>query len=521
MERAIDERAPHARARGRAVKRVLLALGIGAALCGGAELAVRWLVFGRGDLARRLGKDLRRPGVWSDPLEDDYWKLQYLIRDRGRARASQMADEELGWAPPPVDLEAVRAELGGRRLVVLYGDSYARCLTTPEECWQGLLERSPLGQRFGLLNLGVAGYSLGQTYLLLRRSLDELAELDPLVAIGIYLDEDLDRCTLSIHRLPQPRFRVEEGELVEPGPVLVDLEEFVEANPPSFRSFAWRLVERRLLPRAWSGPAERQAAALEEKRALARALVAAIQELLEARGVEHFFVLFHGEQTLRGASWQEDLLQELFRERGLRFVSSRWPLAAAPPPSERYFGGHPRLAGHYNAEGNRVVFRCLEDALLGRFAGHGGEPPPAGRSLLELFEPAACTLRGAGALASPGRGLHGPFEAAEDETRLVLRPGAGGPTVVRFDLGGRFRSLRALAKAGGGERSDGAPRAVELLLRIDGRLAERVRIEPGAAARPLEVDLLLARELELVAALDGSEAPRAEDWIYLASPTLD
>ena len=106
--------------------------------------------------------------------------------------------------------------------MLLFGDSFCECATPPEECWQGLLERSPLGPRFALVNYGTGGYGLDQVLLLARRVLDRWRGRDPLVVVGILVDDDLDRDALALRNFPKPRFRLADG-VPQQGPAMTPL----------------------------------------------------------------------------------------------------------------------------------------------------------------------------------------------------------------------------------------------------------------------------------------------------------
>src|SRR5688572_29432308 len=179
-------RAPRARSRPRRAL-VALALGLVAALVS-SELALRFLLFHDSELALRLGKDLRRIEHFGNIQSDEeMWKLQWAFSDRGGAEPNPSADPTVGWRgtllpgflhPQGDDLDRT---LAGRRLVLLFGDSFALCNTPANQCFQRLLADSDLGSRFLLLNCGVGGYGLDQTHLLIRQVVPNYARYDPLI----------------------------------------------------------------------------------------------------------------------------------------------------------------------------------------------------------------------------------------------------------------------------------------------------------------------------------------------------
>ena len=157
------------------------------------ELCLRALLFhdipGCGQLEARL----RDAPSYFQRFEQGYWTS--LVRFSKKAREDPIPgyDPLLGWRGRGLaaDTYAHPQEewLGDRRPVLLYGDSFAQCTTPEKDCFQGLLARSELNRTHGLLNYGLGGYGIDQTYLLLRASLDRFAERDPIVVVSVMVDD--------------------------------------------------------------------------------------------------------------------------------------------------------------------------------------------------------------------------------------------------------------------------------------------------------------------------------------------
>jgi hypothetical protein len=345
-----------------------------------AEGALRFLVFSDGDFARRYGWRIRHAWAFTSRVSGrDYFALRAELSGPVAARSAPFPDPLLGWRDAEFASDfSHRGEgsLAGRRPVLLFGDSYARCVTPPEDCWQGLLEASDLSGQYRLLNYGSGGYGLDQIYLLLERSIDRFRERDPIVVVGIVVDDDLDRTYLALREYPKPWFSVEGERLVYHPPEGSSAREYLERHPLDIRSYLWRWLlhgarvfgDRASV--AWTDEADH----VEVKQEICRRLVIEIQRELEERGLRYFFVLFHGPEALesRGSySWQEPFLQALLRERRIPYVSSRrWLLAdaarTASDPRDYYYQSMPRY-GHYTPAANRAVFECLRRGLAGEF----------------------------------------------------------------------------------------------------------------------------------------------------------
>src|SRR5690606_21886828 len=178
------------------------------------------------------GWRLRRAGIYADAQsDDDYWKLEHGLRRPGERDSFVHRDAKLGWLDPrlaPGSYAHVgEGDLRGRRPVLLYGDSFAACTTAAADCWEGLLERDPeLGATHVLLNHGTAAFGLDQILLLVRASLPRWRGRDPLVVVGIFVEDALDRSLLAFRGCPKPRFELDaDGRLVERAVEDVPIEE--------------------------------------------------------------------------------------------------------------------------------------------------------------------------------------------------------------------------------------------------------------------------------------------------------
>jgi hypothetical protein len=354
--------------RARKLPAVLLGLVAGALVI---EVGLRVMLFAE------LGPlGLRRPWLYCHRYENDYWTLQQRWRNDPGPVPEGLFDAELGWLPMYVERGTMRhkevRDLCGRRPVLLYGDSYARCNTGREDCFETLLAQSDLGAQLALLNYGVRGYGLDQAWLLLDRSLDAHLEDDPIVVVGIYLDEDLDRSLLDIRGWPKPRMRVSDGELVRPAAPIAPLAEYLDEHPARIPSYALRYLVygSGLAPDAlrswWSDAGARR----REGVALTRALLDAIRARLEAQNVTWFVLLFHGEPRIHAGEppdWREDCVLDWLRESGVPHVSSRLALEADGRERGDYYGDYGQLREHLNPLGNRIVFGALRRGVEGDY----------------------------------------------------------------------------------------------------------------------------------------------------------
>lgn len=357
--------------------------GLGAIVASiGGELLIRVALFHPGVSLGRLGEGLRRPQRYSDGnYEDDYWKLTWLQARPAAQDAGPGADPVLGWTGPLIEpgtcAHSQEAAVGERKLVLLFGDSFAYGVGKNPDRFQSILERSDLGREYALLNYGVGGYGLDQIYLLMKRALDRFEGRDPIVIVSMLIEGDLERSVLSFRSWPKPRLELADGELRSRGPVEPSASQYIEEHPIAIRSYLWRLFLNHRSAfladarKRWRG----EEAIDAEKQRLNRRILEEIERELARRKLRHFFLVFHIE---RGAlakwerfAWQEDLLHDVCAELGVPLVDTRPYLSFAsdgePGRCAQLYGHGEPLNGHHNGLGNRVCFEAIRQGLSGDF----------------------------------------------------------------------------------------------------------------------------------------------------------
>jgi hypothetical protein len=527
--------------------RIALSLALGVVLsCITAELVLRYLVYHPEASLGGLGEHVRVPQDYGDmSSDDDTWKLQFMWVDPAHAVGNQNPDPLVGWTnhlvAPGTYEHAELASLNGRTPVLFYGDSFAQCNTSADECFQSLLERSDLADRYRLLNFGVGGYGFDQIYLLLAHSIDRYAALDPVVIVSLLLEDDLDRSLLTFRGWPKPRLQLVDGVPTPTAPVVTDPHEYLRLNPIAFPSFLWRFLLFKEMPalsglqKLLRGDTHRVA----EKRELNRAILAAIERLLAERRLRHFVLLFHVDVAslapVAKCDWQEPLVVDTCRELSIPLVDTRPYLAAAAKTLKcdawRFYGRHGVLNGHLNALGNAIAFEAIRQGLRGDFAApdiaHLERWLASGDVSVMDAAPQPMDILGRSALVSSQSGANCVrIDRATDPTDpsggseecLFVHGGDARPTIATIALDGatqRFSAFASVVERPGAPCTD-AP--LELEVRVDGKTAWHAAVARGTRVS-IEIDLAGARELALVAGARG--IPSGCAWLRLAHPRIE
>lgn len=493
-----------------------LFLGLGALV---AEAGLRFLMFG----PTSLGEGLRTASKFADHhRSDDYWRLHYRWVGGAEPVPERFFDAELGWISSRIDPETFRIlhepELGDRRRVLLYGSSHVACNTSNKECFESLVRTSEVSKDYLLSNYGVPGFGLDQTWMMIRRTLPLYADEDPIVILGIQVDEDLERCTRAIMKWPKPRFELVDGVLRGPEHGVPTLSEALGAGFDTTSFLAAGIVHgmRGVSPRTYrwlSGEGSHR----RKVEALTRGLLEAATSELDARGIEYFVMLFHNIETVKvdgNRSWRDALVHRALSDSRIPYVSGKRALRECAEWSRRplgfFYGSEGDLAGHPNREGNRALVMAIIEGLEGRFEPWGEFAPVRGPQLL------SDAPEGSPSRVYFERGkrkdLRGPSEVQRVMLEFDEEPGGDvHPVRFRWPLGNRAHEFRARMS-----RPRGCPGESTVWIRElegDGARAEFV-LSPGQEFVDLSVDLRGKGALTLEAV--ASRGTR----VYLARPAF-
>ncbi|MCP4658268.1 MAG: SGNH/GDSL hydrolase family protein [bacterium] len=321
---------------------------------------------------------LRKPIHYASPIcGDDYHKLHFFWRNSNTLRPGQFVkDPVLGWLPDPEAgrLAGIRGP-GPLPAVALFGDSFTAGVppATPYERIPILLEDLiPEGH---VVNFAVPGYGLDQIYLRFQQAVAE-GRPAPAAVVGVILN-DVDRVVERFRGGPKPYFVLEDGDLALRGvPIESSQEEWLAANPVSFRSYALAVVRRRLGRLSEDGGPLTSECRREEKETLSKKILENLVAESRRAEMDLLFILFYNRASLSTESWHERFLKSAFDALAVDYLDTRPILQAAAQGLEEgldalYF---PPPNGHLNARGNAVVAEATFEVLQKRLG--WGHPRP-------------------------------------------------------------------------------------------------------------------------------------------------
>jgi hypothetical protein len=333
---------------------------------------------------------------------------------------------------------------------------------------------------------------------------------------------------------PKPRLEIVGDRLVTRGPVSLSTREYLEKNPVSIQSYLWNLFlyspSRFLLKERLGWRGARRITA--EKRVLNRRILEEIEHELSSRNIEHFFLVFHGEQGAveRWAvfNWEEKLIEDIGAEFSVPVVDTRAFLKVAADGSQEkcahFYGHEPPMTGHHNAIGNLICFEGIRKGLVGDFSPPNEEQSSRlkqiGALKLPILEAAPRTFLGRAATLTTngGQGILRATETANPE-RFLLRAGPVGPTTVNFELAGAAKHFTGLLHTMAGTEQGCPEGDLHFTVELDGVVVLECEAPPAASPRAIELDL--AQKKSLTFSVRGDRGGGGCAWICLESPHLE
>lgn len=201
------------------------------------EFAFRWALFSD----NKLFADLRNPsdyGEWNSDYTSWYLLTQWDLNHYMLKEATPL----LGWASPRFNGKTFEhteeKNIGKRRPILLYGDSFSACIDSTE-CFEEILNKdSSFTRDAWLVNYGAGGYGVDQIQLLMSTTVDRFQK--PFVVFA-FLTFDLDRSSLPFRDSTKPYYSIENDSLVlHTDHLKLAPADYLKNNPPQVTSYMWR-----------------------------------------------------------------------------------------------------------------------------------------------------------------------------------------------------------------------------------------------------------------------------------------
>ncbi len=344
-----------------------------------SEIIFRNLLFSN---IRALEK-FRDPGLYASFDSDDYWKVFYLLQKLSRKPLknhpllrweSREIHPLLGWLSKNVSdsyNHHSADEIGNRRPVLLYGDSFAACAT--EECFEDILNNdNDFRHDYYLLNYAVGGYGVDQIHLLFKESIDNYN--NPFVIISL-MTTDMDRSILSVRGSPKPYYEIDADTLKLFGtPIDQNREVFISNNPPQIRSYLYRLFlfgGDYILPNRLRQYLKGNDLREKKKILINKKIIVETIKALEQKQLEYVFLIFHDHYKILRTKddWRDSLLKQLFIENDVPYISSKEIIKNDDlrTDSESYINYYYLpINGHPSSHQNQVIAKELKRYILKR-----------------------------------------------------------------------------------------------------------------------------------------------------------
>lgn len=312
---------------------------------------------------------LRNPRLYTSGISSDYFRLQHIFNKT----CAQPKDSTVGWVnqnlfSSPGYLHREESFVGSRVPLLLYGDSFAQCVTSEEDCFQGILNHDIVFRKdYFLLNFGVIGYGLDQTYLLYQKTIENFDS--PIVIISL-LDRDMERCMSGSTWGLKPFLKVDQnGHLRYHGEHLKNgVEDFFQENPPQIWSYLYRLmIFSPIVPEPisdWLGSVKEQQNKLKE---LNEAIILRLANDLKSRKIRHIFLVFEwAENIAEPPGWRIQFLVNLFQQNQIDFILAR-DIIKSHEKGDGFDWHNYALSSewnHPNPKYNKLISACILNWIL-------------------------------------------------------------------------------------------------------------------------------------------------------------
>ena len=316
------------------------------------EILLRFVVFAKYDFLAPI----KKAQYFSRYDSYNYQRLNAMFV-AGDAANRMFPDAELGWTGnfSATDYHHVdEKKIGNRRVVLLFGDSFANCMNSPVTYQDLFAKNKKFSKSYYLLNYAVDGYGVDQIYLLLKKV---IGLYDNPLVIFTFTTIDLDRTVVRLGGKQKPYFTIEDNDLHLHKPVPISLATFLSDSPPTIHSYLWAFIDN-VSHLIWQNVFRKDASVfgtekdrIEPIKKLNKRLLTNTISLFKSRGIEYKVIIFHtnwrGESPIDKNDWRDIFLKKLFDGLHVKPILAKHLIqknaSAKKIPFHKYFlaCGHP------------------------------------------------------------------------------------------------------------------------------------------------------------------------------------
>jgi hypothetical protein len=261
-------------------------------------------------------------------------------------------------------------EIGNRRPVLLYGDSFAETSSSALSFQEILNGNEGFSKNHYLLNYGVGGYGVDQIYLLMKHSLHQYKQ--PFVVFSL-MTLDLDRSILSVRTGQKPRFHVVDQSLeLSAQPIYPNPDDFFNNHPPQIGSYLYRAaLQSGILPTSVSAWLRGDQATIEKKKELNALILSQALKELKNHNIDFIFLVFHphipGISSLdKESDWRDPFLRNLFQRFDVPYIWSKDLIKDLGPMNALDYSDYMGPDGHPTTLFNTIIAERIQEVVLGQ-----------------------------------------------------------------------------------------------------------------------------------------------------------
>jgi hypothetical protein len=342
---------------------IFISVGLTFFLC---EYIYRKALFGTDEAFQKY----RFPNLYADKWDENYWKLAQIWKITKPAKSHQLLGwNHRGWRKTLFHGEV--PNIGKKRPVLLYGDSFAQCID-PATCFESYLNSdTEFVSNYYFINYGTGAYGVDQIYTMFRYTF--MHYKDPIVIFS-FLTDDLVRSGLTFRECQKPVYTIQKN-----GSLQLDTTRYIPSNiaylkkyPPSITSYLYRKFlysNANFLPRKITKWLTGETSNRKKIMKLNEKLITDAVKLLRQSKTDFFFLIFQEKQDYlinEKDNWRVNFIRNTLDKNQIKYIwaedliKDKVNLKDTAALSKY----HIKNDGHPTGEFNRLVAEAIKQRIL-------------------------------------------------------------------------------------------------------------------------------------------------------------